>query len=116
MTYELVHRTVYDYSLPVSVSHHAARLHPRAHPAQNCVSFELGIVPAPAVSTERGDYFGNTVRFFTIQQPHRRLEITARSRVSVSSLLRPDLERTLAWSEVAALFVENPPADLLDAQ
>ena len=116
MTYDLVHRTVYDYALPVSVSHHAARLHPRAHPAQTCASFELRIVPAPAVSTERGDYFGNAVRFFTIQQPHRRLEITACSRVTVSSLLRPDTERTPVWSEVAALFEENPPADLLDAQ
>jgi transglutaminase-like putative cysteine protease len=114
MTYDLVHRTVYEYSLPVSVSHHAARLHPRIQAAQDCASFDLRIVPAPAVSSARNDYFGNAVRYFTIQQPHHRMEITARSRVSASPLLRPDLGRTPPWDEVSALFLENTPPDLLE--
>lgn len=115
MTYDLVHRTVYDYSLPVSVSHHTARLFPRAHPGQACETFDLRIVPAPAVSSERNDYFGNAVRFFTVQQPHRKLEITARSRVSVNTVLRPDLEQTMPWNEAAALFAEAPAPQLLEA-
>jgi transglutaminase-like putative cysteine protease len=115
MTYDLIHRTTYVYSAPVSVSHHAARLHPRAHPAQECPKFDLVIIPEPAIRTERADYFGNIVRFFSVQQPHRRLEVTARSRVVVQPVLKPDVERTPAWDEVAGLFRENPAADLLDA-
>jgi transglutaminase-like putative cysteine protease len=114
MTYELFHRTVFEYSQPVSVSHHAARLHPRIQGSQSCSAFDLRIVPAPAVSSLRDDYFGNAVRYFSVQQPHRRLEITATSRVSASRLLRPDLARTPAWAEVAELFAECPPADMLE--
>ncbi len=29
MTYNLIHRTIYDYAAPVTVSHHAARVEPR---------------------------------------------------------------------------------------
>jgi transglutaminase-like putative cysteine protease len=114
MIYDLVHRTVYVYTQPVSVSHHAARLHPRVQDAQGCASFDLRIVPEPAVSSARDDYFGNAVNFFTVQQPHRRLEITARSRVSTNPTARPDLERGPLWDEVAALFEESPPPDLLE--
>ena len=48
-TYEVVHTTRYTYSEAVSVSHHVARLMPRAFPRQDCLRHELQIEPPPAV-------------------------------------------------------------------
>src|SRR2546427_12706729 len=57
--YEVVHTTRYDYSRAVSVSHHLARLMPRALPRQACAHHELHIDPVPEVTMNHVDYFGN---------------------------------------------------------
>ena len=73
MIFEVSHRTVYNYSQPVSISHHLLHLTPR--------DAALADLPrlrgrdhrrrrrsgAPGV-----DYFGNPTTFVTIQQRHRR--------------------------------------------
>ncbi|MGD0410253.1 MAG: transglutaminase family protein [Verrucomicrobiota bacterium] len=107
MNYRILHRTVYDYSEPVTVSHHAARLKPRLTGAQPRADFALEITPAPAVRTMRTDYFGNQVCFFSVQQIHRRLEITAASRVSVSRVPPPAPGLSPEWKKVAAMFREK---------
>ena len=81
--YEVVHTTDYDYSAPVAVSHHVARLSPRALPRQDCVQHELQIDPAPAAKATHTDYFGNAVTFFAMQGAHKRLTVRARSTVDV---------------------------------
>jgi len=55
---------------PVSVSHHVARLEPRATAAQSLESFSLQIFPEPALRKARTDYFGNQLCFFAIQEIH----------------------------------------------
>jgi len=85
MTYDIFHRTLYEYPEPVTVSHHAARLEPRSLPNQQCELFSLQIEPAPARRNLRVDYFGNQVCGFSVQEIHERLEITANSRVTVSN-------------------------------
>lgn len=82
-TYDVVHTTSYAYTDAVSVSHHVARLSPRALPHQVCLSHELQIDPAPAVTTRHVDYFGNVTTFFAMQGPHTRLTVRARSQVAV---------------------------------
>ncbi|HXR08028.1 MAG TPA: transglutaminase family protein [Candidatus Acidoferrum sp.] len=104
MIYRILHRTVYDYSEPVTVSHHAARLQPRLTDVQPRVEFSLEIAPAPAVRTPHTDYFGNQICFFSVQQIHRRLEITAASRVWVNRVTPPAPGLSPAWQKVAALF------------
>src|SRR5678816_4886891 len=64
VTYQVVHTTRYAYSEAVSVSHHLARVTPRACPGQECLSHELQIDPQPAVVRSHQDYFGNAVDFF----------------------------------------------------
>src|SRR5262245_47887595 len=49
MTYTITHRTLYEYSAPVTVSHHVARLEPRATPAQLQEHFSLTLFPEPAL-------------------------------------------------------------------
>jgi len=83
VTYEIAHTTRYDYSDSVSVSQHVARLSPRVLPHQQCLERSLHIEPPPAVRAEHFDYFGNRTTFFAMQGGHRRLTVTARSRVRV---------------------------------
>ena len=111
MNYRILHRTIYDYSEPVTVSHHAARLKPLAHQrADSAPIFSLEILPEPAVRTIRWtDYFGNPVCFFSVQQIHQRLEISATSLVGVNRVTAPALGLSPDWKHVAAIFRQNPP-------
>ena len=84
VTYDVGHTTVYDYTESVSVSHHVGRLSPRALPHQVCVSHQLQVEPAPAVTTRHVDYFGNVTTFFAMQGAHRRLTVRARSQVATA--------------------------------
>jgi transglutaminase-like putative cysteine protease len=68
MTYKIIHKTTYRYKNPVSVGNHVACLTPRCSPHQRLTRHELRISPT-AKSTERTDYFGNQLRFFTVQEP-----------------------------------------------
>jgi transglutaminase-like putative cysteine protease len=97
MSFEIVHTTEYDYSESVSVSHHVARLSPRALAQQDCVRHELQIDPAPAVRAAHTDYFGNTMTFFAMQGAHNRLTVRARSTVAVRATPRPDPFDTPPW-------------------
>jgi transglutaminase-like putative cysteine protease len=90
MTYRIVHKTTYKYKTPVSVGNHVAYLTPRTSPHHTCRSHELLITPTPAGISERLDYFGNSVTFFTIREPHSELKIEARSEVAIG-------DRPVAW-------------------
>jgi transglutaminase-like putative cysteine protease len=89
MEYELIHKTLYQYSEPVTVSHHAARMEPVRDGRQDCSEFSLRIFPEPDVCTTRHDYFGNSVTVFSIREMHRTLEVHATSRVSVRQITPP---------------------------
>jgi transglutaminase-like putative cysteine protease len=104
MNYEIIHRTLYEYAAPVSVSQHVARLTPRVTEIQKCERFTLEISPMPTLRKTRTDYFGNELCLFSIQEVHKRLEITTKSRVSVSAGAKVATEESPAWMEVAQLF------------
>ena len=104
MTYNILHRTLYDYTAPVTVSHHVARLEPRATTVQAQESFSLKIFPEPTLRKERVDYFGNQLCLFSIQEVHSKLEIITHSRVTVRREMPPVPETSPGWEEVAALF------------
>jgi transglutaminase-like putative cysteine protease len=101
VTYQVVHTTGYAYTESVSVSHHVARLSPRALPWQECLTHVLEIDPRPSVQVSHVDYFGNLTTFFAMQGAHAGLRVTARSTVSVSPRPVPDPSTTPAW-ELAA--------------
>lgn len=104
MTYNILHRTLYDYTAPVTVSHHVARLEPRANTVQAQESFSLKIFPEPTLRKDRVDYFGNQLCLFSIQEVHTKLEVISHSRVTVRRETPPAPETSPAWEEVAALF------------
>ncbi|MCE2692702.1 MAG: transglutaminase family protein [Verrucomicrobiaceae bacterium] len=114
MNYRITHRTTYSYSAPVAVSHHAARLRPRDTETQRCKEFTLSFDPEPDLLTEHKDSFGNQVSCFSIQKLHGRFEVTSRSLVALAPVLQPDPAQTPPWEDVAALFRDPVPIDLLD--
>jgi transglutaminase-like putative cysteine protease len=103
MIYKIVHRTTYKYKYPVSVGSHVACLKPRALPHHQVALSELRIQPRPATRTERVDFFGNRLCFFTIQEPHRELVVEARSQVIMEGKGKatPWPQLPLPWEEAA---------------
>lgn len=113
MIYKIVHRTSYRYKYPVSLGSHVACLKPRALPHHQLMQSQLHIHPRPATRTERVDFFGNVLCFFSIQEPHRELIVEARSEVSVEGNARPWTQPSIPWEEaVQAVPVDHSPAGL----
>src|ERR1700722_12560863 len=107
MIYKIVHRTTYRYKYPVSVGNHVACLTPRTMSHHQLAQSELHIQPRPVTRTERVDFFGNLLCFFTIQEPHRELVVEARSQVKIEETAKPSPAQSLPWEEVA----QSLPAD-----
>lgn len=115
MIYNIVHRTTYKYRYSVSVGDHVACLKPRTFSNNKLLNNEIHIDPLPNTFTERVDYFGNILCFFTLQDPHHQLTVESRSKVATS-------DRTLngqpsqPWEESAQLFVHETTLDELEAR
>jgi transglutaminase-like putative cysteine protease len=114
MTYRIVHKTTYRYKYPVSVGNHVACLTPRCSSHQHRTHYELRIKPS-AKLTERTDYFGNQLSFFTIQEPHHRLVVEARSEVVLHEAERLRPEHSMPWEEVARSLGQSLDPQSLEA-
>jgi len=108
MQYRLRHRTTYKYSLPVSASHHVSHMVPRHTDFQSSTDDKILIDPAPAVSVERRDYFGNMTRHFTVQKRHTQLVVEITSLVTVKPVPHLHGERTIPWEQAR----DSLPGDL----
>jgi transglutaminase-like putative cysteine protease len=98
--YQVIHQTVYNYESEVSISHHLTRLTPRARPGQTCASHSLQVEPAPAVSSQREDYFGNSITFLTLEHPHRQLNIRATNIVDLEPRAQLELDQSEPWEQI----------------
>jgi transglutaminase-like putative cysteine protease len=114
MIYRIVHKTTYRYKYPVSVGNHMACLAPRSLPGQRCTSHELKITPQ-AKLTQRMDYFGNQLSFFTIEEPHRRLIVEAWSEVAIDERAAARPRQPLTWEEAASILPRDRDSETLDA-
>ncbi len=98
MRFRVSHVTRYSYTDPVSLYHGILHLKPReTFDGQRCLSTQIRIDPWPAVNREYEDFFGNRVGYFSIQQAHLSLEVTAISEVDVNPSAPPDPAATLPW-------------------
>ena len=98
----VVHDTRYDYAAPVSLAHHLAHLQPLQDDAQQLLSFQLNLHPAPAQCRDSVDSMGNAQCHFSLTQGHRLLQVQAHSHVRVRqrfAQLRADASP--AWESVA---------------
>jgi transglutaminase-like putative cysteine protease len=113
MIYRIVHRTTYNYRYPVSVGTHVACLKPRALPHHQLSRSELRIKPRPATRTERVDFFGNILCFFTIREPHKELVVEARSEVIMEGNATSWPQLAIPWEEAAkSIPRDHSPAGL----
>jgi transglutaminase-like putative cysteine protease len=115
MIYRIVHRTTYKYKYPVSVGNHVACLKPRTLLHQQVARSELRIQPPPATRTERVDYFGNLLCFFTIQEPHKELVVESRSEVIMEGNGAQWPKQSLPWEEAAGSLANDQSPAGLDA-
>jgi transglutaminase-like putative cysteine protease len=102
MRYNIRHTTHYTYTDAVPVCHNQVHLAPRDTAAQSCREHRLAIDPQPSIRARRRDYFGNDVEFFSIQEAHDGLSVTAMSLVDVASPVLKIGQQTPAWEDVAA--------------
>jgi len=84
MKYRVTHTTEFIYEARVSLCYNLARIRPRVLPHQHVISANLQIDPLPQDHNTDLDFFGNRVDYFSIQQPHDRLVVTATSEVQTS--------------------------------
>jgi len=84
MKYRVTHTTTFIYESRVGLCYNLARLRPRVLPHQKVSSAILQIDPVPHDHCSDIDYFGNRTDYFSIQQPHDQLAVTAVSDILVS--------------------------------
>jgi transglutaminase-like putative cysteine protease len=94
------HVTHYRYAAPVELAHHLAYLRPLHSAQQQVEGFDLTVLPEPMHSAHDADRLGNPRTCFTVNRPHRELEVHTRCRVKVSAALPLDAGATLAWEAV----------------
>jgi transglutaminase-like putative cysteine protease len=79
--FDINHKTVYAYSRPVFLEPQTLRLRPRCDAAQNLISCEIDIEPAPAGSSQCLDLDGNVVMHAWFEGVTESLTILTRSQV-----------------------------------
>lgn len=103
MKFEISHRTTYTYRALVAQSYHLVHLKPRQLPGQTVIHHSLLIEPAPIMSTEITDYFGNAAVLLRIEDEHTEFVVHARSTLEIPPPVRLDVSKDRAWEDVAAL-------------
>lgn len=114
MKYRVTHETAYAYSDAVPVCQNVVHLTPRDTPRQFCRNHKLSIKPSPAITLRRLDYFGNQVTYFSLHEGHRRLTLTAQSRIEVRPFRMPS-EDSPPWEEIRAQVAHDRSATGLEA-
>lgn len=114
--YRITHETHYSYSKPVSLCHNEAHLLPRTLPSQRVQRAEVRIHPEPAAYHERKDFFGNAVTYFSVQEAHKTLVVTATSEVEVDVPLLPELSSSPSWKQVRKRLRSDLGPETLDAR
>ncbi len=113
--YDIKHRTIYDYALPVTVSHHSAHIRPLSNSFQTCRTFKLTIEPEPQDVQVREDYYDNITHMFSIEQHHQSLVMETLSQVEVNSVA-PDITCvTMTCAEARAILATPNGPDMVMA-
>ena len=116
MKYAISHLTRYRYGAPVALCHNRLHLGPRRLPTQQVNRFELDVSPEPTATSIATDYFGNRVDYFTLQEPHLELSVSAVSEIEVAPVDRDAaLESSPAWDHVSRALPQNRSEPSLSA-
>ncbi|MDV6234783.1 transglutaminase family protein [Leptospira ellisii] len=113
--YTVKHVTRYSYQEEVSHCHNMAHMCPTNNRHQDCSDLKLRVLPGPSVSGYRKDYFGNLVYSFSVEDPHKVLEIVSESRVSTHPIDYGDLTHSPKVSEIPQLLKSSYLKEDVDA-
>lgn len=102
MRLRITHETVYDYTPAVETAQHMAYLTPWHGASQQLLNHQLIITPEPAQRSTATDVFGNTRSFFSLQQPHRQLQVMGISVVQTQASSLP--QNLIDWERVRDIF------------
>ena len=118
MRYRIVHTTAYQYAETVGQCLNMAYVMPRNTQRQHCVQSNLRVTPLPVTSSQRMDYYGNLAYHFSIEVPHKTLEVTAESVVEVKPVhVEPELEIGLTCAAIKQkLATSTEREDLLSRE
>ena len=113
MKYLVTHQTRYLYSDTVSISYNRVHSRPGAVIGQTTGNGKLLIEPEPASIDTQRDFFGNPIAFFSIQEPHRELEVTVSFDAEVEKRGTP--EGGHDWQTVVELLRNTPSQESIQA-
>ena len=116
MRFRVNHTTHYGYGSPVSLCHSIAHLKPRQTPHQRCLKSQVRVTPWPSVSREHTDLFGNRVSYFSIQQSHAALEVSAVSEVEITAPAELDAAASPPWEQVRSRLHEARESEAISAR
>ena len=116
MRYRVTHSSRYGYEETIPLSHNVVRMRPREHETQTCLQHVMLVLPSPAVKNEGFDYFGNHVTWFSLQEPHKVLQIAAESEVQVFPSGPYDVAQGPSWEQVLQLLNFAPDREILAAR
>ncbi len=106
MRYRVRHYTEYSYTDPVSTCYNRLCLTPINSENHQCISSEISIVPTPDEQSNRVDFFGNRLMFFSVYKEHKKLRINSSSVVDITTI---DVEglaarTTITWDDAVRKF------------
>ena len=115
--YTVTHHTAYRYNHPVALCYNEARLLPREDtPWQTVGESQADIVPVPALSAERRDFFGNRVLYFAIQDIHQRLDVTVRTEVEVKPGPFSEASPSPPWEQALKTLRQDADPGIIEAR
>ncbi len=106
MRFKLRHQTTYTYVNSVDNYQSVVCLQPRNLSTQICHGFSLEIKPSPTKVYPREDYFGNKQHYFSLHQPHKKLQVIAQSEIELLPRILPEIN-PITCGEAAELFETN---------
>jgi transglutaminase-like putative cysteine protease len=112
--YDIVHSTRYVYHEVATLCHNQAHLIPRESARQRPIQCQLEITPTPCTRRPWSDVFGNLATYFTIEQSHRELHVTARSQVEVNGPSVAPADCSMPWEQAVTEldnFYRSPEYD-----
>jgi len=106
MLLEIIHDTHYSYDPNVEIAQHYAHLKPAITGTQAVINSNVVIEPKPAWQEERVDSYGNICTFFSLENRHSELLISAKSVVETKQnpQIGPTPLETPHWEDVREYF------------
>ncbi|WCL49343.1 transglutaminase family protein [Leptospira sp. GIMC2001] len=113
--YKIIHKTIYSYESTVSHCINLAHMYPPNTPHQECYRTFIDVNPRPSASSFRKDYFGNNLFFFSIEDPHKQLEVKVESSVKTNQPSYANFARSCPWPEAQTRLMKSTTRSDIEA-